>query len=117
MFKEIKHRVLQGSALGSLLFLLYINDLPLNIQDAKLVLLAGDINTLIIDNNIDAVQARLNRVIKQLETWFLKNSLIVNTDKTFNKTCNLVMTKIVFKNYEISYTIEVKFLELISQVI
>jgi len=59
--------------------------------------------TLIIDKNIDPVQARLNRVIKQLDTWFLKNSLIVNTDKTkailFHlKTCNLVMPKIVFKN-------------------
>jgi len=38
--KEIKHVVLQQSVLGSLLFLLYINYLPLNIQDAKLVLFA-----------------------------------------------------------------------------
>jgi hypothetical protein len=30
----------------------------------------------------------------------------------FNKTCNLVMTKIVFKNFEISYTYEVKFLRI-----
>jgi len=29
-------------------------------------------HTLIIDKNIDAAQVRLNRVIKQLETWFLK---------------------------------------------
>jgi hypothetical protein len=41
-------------------------------QDEKLVPLADDINRLIINKNIDAVQARLNRVIKQLETWFLK---------------------------------------------
>ena len=64
MCKEIKRGVLQGSVVGSLLFLLHINDLPLNIQDEKLVPLADDINTLIIDKNIDAVQARLNRVIK-----------------------------------------------------
>ena len=31
-----------------------------------------------------------------------------------NKTCNLVMPKIVYKNDKISYTSEVKFLELIS---
>ena len=71
---------------------------------------------LIIDRNIDAVQERLNRVIKQLETCFSNNSLIVNNDKTkamlfhWNKTCNLVMPKIVFKNVEIRYTSEVKFL-------
>jgi hypothetical protein len=44
----------------------------------------------------------------------LKSELIINTDKTkvllfyFNKTCNLVKPKIVFKNVEISYTSVVK---------
>ena len=79
-------------------------------------LFADDIHILIIDKNTAAVQARLNRVIKQCETWFSNNSLIVNTDRTkamlfhLNKTCDVVMCKIVFKNVEISYTSEVKFL-------
>ena len=107
MFKEIKHRVPQGSVLGPHLFLLYINDLPLNIQDAKLVLFADYFNILIIGKNM---------VTKQFETWFSNNRLIVNTDKMkavvfhLNKTCNSVMPKIIFKNVEISYTFEVKFL-------
>ena len=102
LFKEIKHWVPQGYVLGLLLYLLYINDLHLIIQNAKLVLFADNINILIIDKNIDAVQAVLNRVIKQFETWFSNNSLAINTDKTkamlfhLNKTCNLVMPKIVF---------------------
>ena len=73
------------------MFLLYKNDLPLNIQDAKLVLFADDINILIIEKNIDAVQARLNRVIKQFETWFSNNSLIVNTDITKAMLFHLLM--------------------------
>jgi len=71
---------------------------------------ADDINILIVDKNIDAVQARLNRAIKQFETLSSSNSLIVKTDKTkavlfhLNKTCKLVMPKMIFKNVEISYT-------------
>jgi hypothetical protein len=50
------------------LFLLYINDLPLNIQDEKLALFVDDINIVIIDKNIDAMQESLNRVMTQFET-------------------------------------------------
>jgi len=81
-----------------------------------LVLFADDNNTLIRDKNIDAVEERLSRLIKQFEVWFSNNIFTVNTDKTkavlfhLNKTCNLVMPKIVFYIVEISYTSEVKFL-------
>ena len=54
---------------------MYINDLPLNIQDAKLVLFADDINILITDKSVCVVQVMLNRVIKQYETPFSKKSL------------------------------------------
>jgi hypothetical protein len=39
-----KTRSTKGSILGRLLFLLYINDLPLNIQGANLVLFEDDTN-------------------------------------------------------------------------
>jgi len=98
-----KTRSPSRNSLGPLLFLLYINGLSSSIQDAKLVLFDVDINILIVDKNIDHVQARINWIIKQFETWFSNNSLIVNTDKTeamlfhLNKTRNLVMPKIVLK--------------------
>jgi len=60
---------------GPLLFLLYINDLHSNIQDATLAPFADDINIIIMDKSIDAVQVWLKRVMKQFKTWFSNNCL------------------------------------------
>jgi hypothetical protein len=72
--------------------LLCTNDSPLNIQDEKLVLFADDINILIMGKNIDAIQERLiNRVMKQFETWFSNNSLIINPlNAELNPICHLL---------------------------
>jgi hypothetical protein len=44
---DIKQSVPQGLVLRTLLFLLYANDLPINIHDAKLVMFADDTDVLI----------------------------------------------------------------------
>ena len=79
---EINQVVPQGSVLGPLLFLLYINDLPTNIHDANLVTFADDINVLISETDERLLQTKIDRVVAELETWFNRKDLLINAGKT-----------------------------------
>jgi hypothetical protein len=72
----------QGSVLSPLLSLLYINDLPVNIHDANLVMFADDINVLISDSDERLLQTKTDGVVAELETWFNRNDLVINAGKT-----------------------------------
>jgi hypothetical protein len=80
--REITHSVPQGSILGPILFLLYINYLPLNVLESNIVLFADDTNILVSGENLNTIQSTLNIVMKDIQTWFALNNLIINTENT-----------------------------------
>lgn len=81
----------QGSVLGQLSFLLYINDLPLNIYGTNLLLFADNINVLNTDIDVDALQNKADQVIIDLESWLQKNDLIINVGKIV--ICHCIVNK------------------------
>jgi hypothetical protein len=65
----------QGSILGPILFLLYINDLPKYVQDVPMVLYADDINIL-VDKDENTLTCKIAYLMNHLEAWFNNNELI-----------------------------------------
>ena len=73
----------QGSILGPLIFLLYVNDMT-GAVDCDLLLYADDSCLIIRDKSIEQIEINLNRNFNTLCDWFLENRLSIHfgEDKT-----------------------------------
>ena len=78
----IKCSVPQGSILGPLLFLLYINDLPHCLCKTKPRLFADDTNLTASANSMTSLEAAINSDLENLRKWLITNKLSLNVAKT-----------------------------------
>lgn len=107
----------QGSNLGPLLFLVYVNDLPLNIPYAETVLFADDTNLIYKDKIPDELQTKITKSTEVMLQWLHVNNLALNTNKTvcinFNLTNRIVspdIPDIKINNNALTYVNHTKFL-------
>ena len=81
-FKQITYGVPQGSILGPLLFLLFINDLPLYTKNVSTDLYADDTTLYDIQDSMERIEDNLQSALNNLHVWCSNNGMILNSSKT-----------------------------------
>ena len=85
----INDGVSQGSVLGPLPFLLYLNDLNQAIKFCKVHHFSDDTNLLCLSNSIKKLNQLINADLKHLVNWFNANKISLNVKKLKLLSLNL----------------------------
>ena len=118
---DISCGVTQGSILGPLLFLIYVNDLATVSKDAVTVLFADDTNTIYRSKTYSELNKVINEDLPRISNWFKTNKLALNETKTkfiiFHTRHNSPPStfQIVLNNVELERVEYTKFLGILIQ--
>ena len=115
---NIKFGVPQGSILGPLLFIVYINDIPEISRFAKFILYADDANIILTDETVEGINRQLSILVNNLVEWVRSNGLALNLKKTkymiFSRSRGIELpSPLVISNTAIERKKEARFLGVI----
>ena len=116
--KVINCGVPQGSILGPLLFLIYINDLVSVCKSTMPIMFADDASLFASGTDIHVIEDTINKELSNISTWLKVNRLSLNVKKTHfmmftNKRYSIVKIEIKIDNEPIEETTKTKFLGVI----
>ena len=80
--RTVSHGVSQGSVLGPLLFILFINDMQNSVEYCKVNHYVNDTNLLLTDNSLKKVIRQVNRDLSLICHWLRANKINLNASKT-----------------------------------
>ena len=79
---EVTSGVPQGSNLGPLLFLIYVNDFKNCLNDSDSLMFADDTSIFLQNNDIKKFFDTYNKELQLVDQWLIANRLSVNVSKT-----------------------------------
>ena len=79
--KSVNVGVPQGSILGPLLFIIYVNNLPNCITSRKISMYADD-TVMYYSESVQSIEAKLNEDLANVYKWFTDNFLSFNENKS-----------------------------------
>lgn len=106
----------QGSVLGPLLFVIYVNDLHEGLKNSFVNLFADDTLISVSDTNFERIIVTLNNELKILYDWLCQNKLKLNNTKT---KCMVIGSKVncqKFKNLNRYLNINGEIIEFVSEI-
>ena len=78
---SVKYGTPQGSCLGPLIFLIFVNDLHLHLHEAECVQFADDTTLLFKHKNVRYLQFCIESELKRIQDWLYANKLTLNVSK------------------------------------
>ena len=78
----IGYGVLQGSLVGPILFVIYINDLPQSLLKSSIGMYADDTVIYFSDSSAEIIKQVLQNDLNNVEQWLASNRLVLNQSKT-----------------------------------
>ena len=93
-YHEVKHGVPQGSVLGPLMFIIYINDLHNSVCYSTSIHFADDTSLVFTEKSLKELNRKVNRDLALLVHWLRANKISLNASKTEIILFRTIRTKI-----------------------
>ena len=105
----ISRGVQQGSVLGPLLFLIYINDIHNSSAKLSFYLFADDTSLLYADTNLKSLEKTVNSELLKVSDWLNAHKLTLNTKKS---------NYVIFRPYQrkLNYSVNIEMIDNCTQI-